>query len=113
MKVQDLPPMARQKLNIWVTKRKADDIRKRAWSEVENPRKFRRSVGESIRLLENREMSLTELAGEYPVDPNSTVKCNTIKLQESITINMPQVSRTAGHFGLFSPCGIACALDIF
>ena len=58
-------------------------------------------------------MSLMELAKEYHVNPNSSVKCNTIKLQESTAMNMPQVSRTAGHFGLFSPCGIACAMDIF
>ena len=58
-------------------------------------------------------MSLIELAKEYHVDPNSSVKCNTVKLQASTAINMLQVSRKAVHFGLFAPSGIACASDIF
>ena len=113
MKIEDLPPLARKKLNIQITKREADENKKRSWSEAENPKKVRRSVGESIRLLENSKMSLRELAKEYQVISNSAVTCNTIKLQESTAINMLKVSRTAGHFGLFSPCGIACVLDIF
>ena len=113
MKVSDLPPSAKQKLDIWHTKRQADDVRKRCWSEVENSRKFRRNVGDSIHLMGDSKMSLLELAMEYQVDPNSAVRCNTMKLQDSTANNMVKVSRTAGHFGLFSPCGIACALDIF
>ena len=58
-------------------------------------------------------MSLMELAKEYHVNPNSSVKCNTIKQQESTAMNMPEVSRTAGRFGLFTSCGIASAMDIF
>jgi len=73
---------------------------------VYKARKFRRSVGDTIRLLENTEMSVMEVAKDYHVNPNFSVKCNTIKMQESTAMNMPQVSRTAGHFGLFSPCGI-------
>ena len=82
-------------------------------SDVNNPRRFRASVSEWIGLLENSRMSLSELANNYQVDPPSATKCNTKKLQESTAINMLKVSRTAGHFGLFSPCGIACAFDIF
>ena len=113
MRVEDLPPSAKRKLDIWLSKRKADEMKKRSWSEVENVRKFRGSVGKSINLMENSGMSLIELAREYRIDPNSPVKCNTVKLQQSTAINMLKVSRTAGHFGLFSPCGIVCALDIF
>ena len=109
MRVCDLPPLARKKLSIWNRKQKADEVRKRIHSEVDNQRRFRRTVSESIRLLEDSKKSLSEPAKQYSIDPCSAVKCNTIKLEESKAINMLKIARTAGHFGVFSPCGIASA----
>ena len=88
MKVKDLPPLAKEKLDDWRCKREAYEARKRRLGDVNNPRKFRASVAESIGLLENSRMSLSELAKEYQVDPSSATKCNTKKLQESTAINI-------------------------
>ena len=70
-------------------------------------------LGENITLLENRKETFAELRKEYQIDSSLKVICNTQKLQEMRAVDLFRVARTAGHFGVFCPCGIARAMDIF
>ena len=66
-----------------------------------------------MKLLENKGETLSELQQEYTVASSAPIMCNTSKLQVSTIGEAQRSGRTAGHFGLFSPCGIGRAVDIF
>ena len=75
--------------------------------------KFKYQVGRTVKLLENRKETLRVLKKEYTIDSTVSVLCNTQKLEQVTARDLFRLARTAGHFGIFSPCGICCAADIF
>ena len=78
-----------------------------------NNKPLKHKVGDSIKLLENRDKTLLELQKEYKIDGAADVICNTQELQKVNVRDIFNVARTAGHFGMFCPCGVLCAADIF
>ena len=114
MKVEDLPVLARAKLENQRSSRKRDELRKEHESRngVENTN-LRHSKGKVIKLLENKGETLSELQQEYTIAPSAEIMCNPSKLQGTTIGAAQRAGRTAGHFGLFSPCGIGRAVDIF
>ena len=73
---------------------------------------FKYRQGKEVRLLDGRNKSLAELRSEFAVPLNTPALCKTLKLQETTVSNMRKVARTAGHFGIFSPCGIVRRLEL-
>ena len=80
----------------------------------QNTQKFRYRLGREIHLLDGRFTSMHELKLELAIiDPNTPARCNTLKLQETTVTQMRRVARTAGHFGVFSPCGVVRCMELY
>ena len=108
MKKGELPISAKKLLERWCNNRKHVKSKKGTTCSLEPS-----SRSKVIQLLVNRDETLSELEKEYRVSGSVDVRCNTSKLEKKSLSEVQQVGRTAGHFGIFSPCGIGRAVDIF
>ena len=114
MRIEDLPKSAKRKLEEQRSLRnEGERERVETQKSRSNNKPFKTKVGDSIKLLENREKTLQELQQEYKIDGAADVICNTQKLQKVNVRDVFNVARTAGHFGMFCSCGVLCAADIF
>ena len=110
MKEEDLPESAKKQLKVWrVSGRKVRNLTSNVDDSIN---KFKRG-NVSLRLLENRLETLAELKNEYRICSTIDVKCNTQKLTDMKVLDMFKLARSAGHFGIFCPCGIVRAASIF